>query len=567
MTRIHHKGTKDTKEENTEAVINRQALSSAFLLCALCVFVVTPVFAAPPSVTYLFPAGGQRGTTVEVSAGGTFERWPIQVRASNAGITAKAVKEKGKLIVTVAAAVEPGRHWLWLYDDQGASVAQPFMVGTLPEIREHEPNDDARAAQKLPFAAATVNGRFDKPGDVDCYSVSLQKGQTLVADFEGWANLRSPMDAILQVVSADGFVLEQNNDYHGLDPFIAFPAPKDGVYTVRTFAFPAVPDSSIRFAGGESYVYRLTLTTGGYADHPWPLAVARNRPDPVDLVGWNTPPAARRLAVNAGGLARHTAIDQPAVANRINVGVEPHACVVKPDSAEPFRIDPPMTVSGRLARPRAVDEYLLHGKKSQALTIRAESQEWSLPTSAVIRVTDSAGKELGRAEPAGLHSDTELAFSPPADGDYRLTVRDIYADGGPRFAYRLRVAPPEPNFAATVAVDRFAVVAGQVLDLPVVVQRLHGLTGEIAWSVEDLPPGVDATVDMGKDPAKVMVKLTAKPEATAAGPFRIVGRMKTATRAATAPLPAPFDGAPAVRMEWLWLTVTRPALPAKVGGF
>jgi hypothetical protein len=531
----------------------------------LCVLGASVARSAPPSATYLFPAGAQRGTTVEVTAGGVFERWPVHVRASSTGITAKPGKEKGKLTVTVAADVEPGTHWVWLYDEQGASVPQPFQVGTLPEVREHEPNDDARAAQKLPFAAVTVNGRLEKPGDVDCYALSLQKGQTLVAAFDGWATLRSPMDAILQVLSADGFVLAENNDFHGLDPFIAFPVPKDGTYVVRTFAFPAVPDSSIRFAGGESYVYRLTLTTGGYADHPWPLSVARIQPAPVEMVGWNIPPAARQLFMSADNSARHAVIGHPSIANLLRIGVESHTCVVRPDDAALFRLESPITVSGRLSRPHAVDRFILNCKKGQPLALRVESQEWSLPTAAVIRVADQAGKELAKAEPGGLHGDTDLSFTPPADADYLLTVRDIYAGGGPRHVYRLRVAPLEPDFVLAVAADRFAVAAGQALDLPVAVQRLNGFAGEVGLTIEDLPPGIEATVDVGKDPAKMVVKLRAKPEAIEAGPFHIVGRAKAGAsfaHAATAALPAPFDGAPAVRTEYLWLTVTRPAPPA-----
>jgi hypothetical protein len=539
---------------------------SAFFLCVLG---ASLVHSAPPSATYLFPAGAQRGTTVEITAGGAFERWPVRVRASSTGISAKPGKEKGKLTVTVAADTELGRHWLWLYDEQGASVPQPFLVGALPEVREQEPNDDFKAAQRLPFAAVTVNGRLAKPGDVDCYALSLQKGQTLVAAFEGWATLRSPMDAILQVLSADGFVLAENNDFHGLDPFIAFPVPKDGTYVVRTFAFPAVPDASIRFAGGESFVYRLTLTTGGYADHPWPLAVARNQSGSVEMVGWNISPAARHLSVSADNSARYAVVGHPGVANLLRIGVEPHPCVVRPDSPELFRLEPPIAVSGRLSRPHAVDRYILNCKKGRPLALRVESQEWGLPTAAVIRVADQAGKDLAKAEPGGLHGDTDLSFTPPADGDYLLTVRDIYAGGGPRHVYRLRVAPPEPDFLLTVAADRFAVAAGQALDLPVTVQRLNGFAGEVGLTIEDLPPGVEATVDVGKDPAKTVVTLTAKPDAVEAGPFRIVGRSKAGasiTHAATAALPAPFDGAPAVRTEYLWLTVTRPAPPTTPQG-
>ena len=97
------------------------------------------------------------------------------------------------------------------------------------------------------------------------------------------------MDAVLQVVSADGFVLAQNDDDVGRDPRIVFEAPAAGTYIVRLFAFPATPDSSIRFAGGSAFVYRLTLTTGGFLDHAFPLAVGRDGPRAVEAIGWNIP--------------------------------------------------------------------------------------------------------------------------------------------------------------------------------------------------------------------------------------------------------------------------------------
>src|SRR5581483_10130568 len=106
---------------------------------------------------------------------------------------------------------------------------------------EKEPNDDYRHAQPLD-KSCVVNGRLEKTGDVDCFAIHLTRGQTLVASMEANRTLGSPMDAVLQVVSARGTVLEENNDYHELDPQLMFTAPADGTYVVRTFAFPAVPD-------------------------------------------------------------------------------------------------------------------------------------------------------------------------------------------------------------------------------------------------------------------------------------------------------------------------------------
>jgi hypothetical protein len=496
-----------------------------------------------------------------MTAAGAFERWPVQGTASDPGISLRAGKDKGRLSVTVASGVEPGRHWIWLHDEQGASVPQPFLVGTLPETIEREPNNEVKSAQKVSLPVV-VNGRLEKANDVDCYSVSLKKGQTLVAAFEGWATLRSPMDAVLQVLSSDGFVVAENNDFHGLDPFIAFDVSRDGVYMVRAFAFPAVPDTTIRFSGGDNYVYRLTLTTGGYADYAYPLAVERKKPGVVDMVGWNIPEGARRIAIISPPAADWATVADLEVANTVRVRVETHQCLQRPEGGEDFALEPPVTVTGRLARLQAVDQFHLHGKKGQTLDIRAESQSLGLPVTAVINVADSAGKVIGKGEPGDLHGDTALALTFPADGAYWLTVRDKYANSGPRLVYLLRVTPPKPDFALTVTTDRFALVAGKTLDVPVNVQRVNGFAGEIDVSAEGLPPGVEARPQPGKDPAKITLKLTATADAKDSVSFRIVGRAKAGPKpghVATAPLPAPFEGAPAMRIEHLWLTITRPA--------
>ena len=119
---------------------------------------------------------------------------------------------------------------------------RPFIAGTLPEVMEKEPNDDFKKPHALD-GSCVVNGKLEKVGDVDCFAVTLKKGQTLVASLEAHNTLRSPMDAMLQVLSADGFVLEENNDFHGLDPQLAFTAKKDGTYIARVYAFPAQPDA------------------------------------------------------------------------------------------------------------------------------------------------------------------------------------------------------------------------------------------------------------------------------------------------------------------------------------
>jgi hypothetical protein len=526
--------------------------------------VVNPSFAAPPVINYLFPAGAQRGTTVEVTASGNFERWPVQCWASGHGVEAKAAADKSKLMVTVAPDATLGTYYLRLYDDQGASGLRPFLVGTLPEVREQEPNDDARKPQALPGSSVTVNGRLEKNGDVDCFAVPLRQGQILVASLEAHATLRSPMDGLLQVLSADGFVLAHGDDDHGLDPRVVFPVPKDGTYVVRTFAFPATPDASIRFAGGDTFIYRLTLTTGGFADYPFPLAVARSAPGEIELVGWNLPGAAKKLPVPVEGNEDSATLSHPALANTVPVRLEPHPCLVKPSGgagkSEPFALAPPIAVSGRLDRPRATDTYRIAAKKGQPLHFRLDSKSLGLPLTAVLRLTDEASQQLATAEAKALDKDPELTFTPPQDGPVLLTVRDLHRGGGPRYAYRLRVTPPEPDFVLSVKADRFTLTPGQPLRVPVTVERKNGLQSEIDLTVEGLAPGVETRTlpTDPKSPAQSVIEFSTG-DGGPSSAFRIVGKSRgqpglthTATVAVAELGTTTSD---------LWLTVTKP--PAK----
>src|SRR3954447_16176264 len=89
--------------------------------------------AAPPTLEAIYPPGGQCGQTVEVAVAGTFDRWPVGVWVDGQGVEAKAGKERGKVFVTVAADAAPGARRLRLYDEEGASVVRPFVIGVLPE--------------------------------------------------------------------------------------------------------------------------------------------------------------------------------------------------------------------------------------------------------------------------------------------------------------------------------------------------------------------------------------------------------------------------------------------------
>ena len=538
-----------------------QRFSPAVLIAGL--FGSACASAKPPTLTELFPPGAGRGQSVAVSGSGTFDHWPVKAWIEGRGVEIRAEKEKGKLTAVVAADAPPGLRWVRLYDGDGATALRPFIVGVLPEAIEVEPNDEPKAPQWLAAFSCTVNGRLARTGDVDGFGVDLKRGQSLVASVEASRHLGSPMDAVLQVVSREGSVLAQNDDDIGPDPMIVFEAPAAGLYVVRLFAFPAKPDSSIRFAGGRDYVYRLTLTTGGFIDYAFPLAVGPSGPAVVEAIGWNIPAAARFLPIDDSDARElftvsHASLAGTALVRRMlfasTVEIEPN------DLSRPQTIASPRILSGRIDPPGDHDVFRIVLRKNEKRVIRVESRALGRPLDPTLRMLDPAGKRLAEVDDSGRNDrDLERSVTAPADGEYRLVVRDLNERGGPRYAYLLSVLEPRPDFSLSLTSDRFDLTPGKLTKINVAVQRKDGLAEPIEIAAVDLPAGVTAprvTSKPGDSSARSVVLELSAEDCSCPGPFRIVGSTAGGariSRAATA-LIAGFEA----KTDQPWLTIRWP---------
>lgn len=518
-------------------------------LCALCAL-GGELFSDPPSMTYLFPAGAKAGTTVTVKVGGTFEKWPVSFVSDDDQLKFECGKAKGELKVTAGAKAAPGWHEIRAVSPEGVSSPRVFLVGGIDEILEKEPNDEIGKAQAVTLPTV-VNGQLGKSGDVDCFAVSLKAGETLVAALEANRTLRSPMDAILQIVSPEGFVLHHDHDTVGLDPRAVFRAATTGTVLVRVFAFPEKPDSSIRFMGGDDYVYRLTLTTGGFADYTWPLAVEAGKPGQVHFVGPNLTEA-KPVEVPQGPPGRVTLSSHNGTST-VPVLREPHPCPALGTITAP--LTPPFTLSGRLDTPGSIAIIDVAAKKGERFTIQPLSRELGFATTPLVRVLDETGTQLARGEPSKPETDPTVTLAARVDGTYRIEVRDLFGHGSPRHVFLLRVLPITPDFELSVPTDRLVLTPGKPNDVVVTIVSKNGFRDDVEVAGEGLPSTVTA-VSVGEPTKKganrtVTLRFTAK-SAVAATRFRIVGRTqgeKSLTRTATAIVPE----LPEPAME-IWLT-------------
>ncbi|WP_298867646.1 PPC domain-containing protein [uncultured Gimesia sp.] len=542
---------------------------------------ITQVIAAPPSVSYLNPAGGQVGQKVDVTVDKTLGTAPVSVWTSAPGlkvvIPEKPAKGKEKQFsIQIDAKARPGLYWLRFHNAEGASGIRPFLVGTLPEQPETEPNNDLAHAQKYKQPSVTINGVLSKSGDVDTYQVVMKKGETLVASLTANEQLGSPMDGVLQILNHRGTLLSHIDDTLWFDPRIVFTAPADGTYYIRTFAFPADPNSTIRFAGAASYIYRLTLSTGPFVDHSLPLAYHYETAKPVKLEGWNLTDSLKSLRPVAEHSDGKALVSHPQLANWLKIPLSPTPVLLESKDSQQEKgqsLSIPSSVTGKISKPEEIDVYRFTAKKGEDLTFQIDSHTLGYPLDAHLKLFDAKGKLLKEIDdPIRNYFDARLIYKIPADGEYHLHVTDRFQHGGFRYIYLLSIQPSITDFKLQTSAEQFTLTTGgKPLEIEVTINRLSPrFSDDIEISLVGLPKGATCKPIIskvkGKTEKSVKLKLEAKPETVFQGPLEIKGtslKDKSKTHVATAVIkgisPKRNTARPKsdLQLPYLWLTIKK----------
>ena len=372
------------------------------LSCLSLVLAAGIAWGEPPTLSYVFPAGGQRGKTVSLRAGGLFlhEECPFEVdgpglQASKSLKRIETLWFEGPLLplpasqqtedypqdmsgrISIAADAPLGVRRCRVWTSQGAAPSVKFVVGDLPEIVEEEL--DGEAPPVLVQPPVTINGRIFPRENVDVWTIKARKGEAYTCTVNA-ARLGSPLDARLEVYDAANRLLAENDDAHGLDPALRFTAPADGMYQVR------IRDSSWR--GGQAFVYRLSIVTGPFVDRVFPLGGRRGETLKLDLFGRTLPSPTAEVALPKEGDSWTT--DVP------GKSVEPiHLDLDDVPEAIEGRGDPkathstPVMLNGRIGAPGEIDEWSLTVKKGEPLyaeTSRREPPGSGSPLDAVVTV-------------------------------------------------------------------------------------------------------------------------------------------------------------------------------------
>lgn len=496
-------------------------LRSLFCSSALVLSLAIAVPAAEPPnygcgrLDSIFPAGGQVGQTVDIELTGNngglqgakdlVIDGPPGVTAAEVKTDANGVKVQAKLIIAPDAV--PGRRRLRVVNERsGLTCFGWFVVGRLPEAIEKEPNQDVPQEVTIPVV---VNGRVNPAADVDAYVFTAKAGQKLVAavashaiDAHGQYKDYGYADASLQITDEKGKVLAEADDTIGLDPLIEFVPPADGKYVAR------VQLSGYR--GFPEAIYRLTLGEVPVVTSVFPPGGRRGTSVDVEFFGPNVPPGTRRkIDIPATGpvpvdyifpeLATAGDHDVPFALGELPeaVEVEPNGT---PETCTPITI--PGLINARFNEPGDVDWYKLTLKAGQKVWLDVQAhRHLRSPADSLLQVYDSEGKlvaenddDLTPMDYMSIHdhktTDSQLLFTAPKAGEYKVKLVEQSGVGGQRSVYRFSASEAVPDFKMLLFPDAVPVWGpGSTAALLVRIDRLADFNETVDLTVEGLPPG------------------------------------------------------------------------------
>ena len=545
----------------------------------------------------VFPPGAQAGTNVDVTVTSGLELEEIsRLLFNHPGINAapkmqnvggKEVPLANQFVVTVAGDVPPGNYEVRTIGFFGISNPRTFVVGVQKELNETEPNN-AREQAGLIEINQTVNGRINGATDVDWFKFAGKAGQRLLVECVA-RRLDSRLDAALEIYNSTGKRLDfARKNLFSQDSILDVSIPADGEYFVKLYDFT--------YAGGEDYSYRLTVTSGPYIDFITPAAGVPGSNAQYTLYGRNLPggqPAGiashgrplEKLVVNIPLPPVSDLLDPKLVLEPFSAGIDavPYSIAspygpsnvvmvqlgtttpvleVEPNDkgAQAQKITVPGEVDGQFQTRGDVDCFQFDAKAKDAYWVEVIAHRAGASIDPVlvidqVKTNDKGEETLTRISALDddpnnplanlfdtLNDDNVVKFVAPADGVFRITMRERYGNTKQDLGvYRLIIRKETPDFrVAAVATtltppgQRQAAPSGITLRrgdnyaIQVIALRRDGFAGPINVTAEGLPPGVTCRdISIGVAPPSGVLVFTSAEDAPAwAGTIRLVAKAR-----------------------------------------
>jgi hypothetical protein len=442
--------------------------------------------------------------------------------------------------VRIAPDADPGDHEIRLSTLKGVTNPLIFQVGAIREysakpirtspqqvlgkevqaLRKRGAKDGDRDVQ-LP---CTVNGQIG-PGEINRFHFQAKKGQQLVLAAQCRCLIPYIADAVpgwFQGVIAlyDSKGREVAFGGSKPDPIILFKVSEDGSYTL------AIHDSLYR--GREDFIYRVRMGTQPYITSHFPLGGQVGVPTTVSFEGVNFPDAMRQQAVNfdSPGIHELTIRDAGFVSNEVPFVVDslPSVMEIEDNNTEQNAqvVTNGVIINGRIESPDDVDMFRVEGKAGETLVVEVMARRLGSPLDSFVTVTDGQGKLIALNDDCmdfgdGVnthHADSYLSVRLPASGAYFIRLADRAQKGGPEYAYRLRISPPQPDFELRLVPSSLALRYNSGAPITVYALRKDDYDGPIQLRLDNPPPGIAAqpvVIPKGQTVGRLMIRTAPYP--------------------------------------------------------
>ena len=486
-------------------------------------------------------------------------------------------------LVSIDKDVKPGRYEVRSHGKYGLSNPRTFIVSNQTEMLEIEPNgqnelpqwttDDGgkqtNAATELTFPVV-ANGRSNSTADVDWFRFNARKDRHLLIN--GYAKrIDSQMDLVITLFHRNGQVIQRSRPIEAGDPLISVQLPDDGEYFIK------VHDTLFRT--GNNFYYRLDVGSKPHLDFVFPPAGRAGSNELYTVYGTNLPDGTMSNW-SVDGCRLEEALVHITVPDNIHDRLEytsligPHQGGIdgtefrmgdsnpilmaaasaplvyeeddndNPDTCQELTL--PCEVAGQFFPKRDVDWFSFRASKGDAWAIDLISHRIGVasdPSLLVqrIEITDDGPPKItdiqfiddlpvsnsrtqsGRHEFDYRTTDPQYLFTAPADGTYRVMVKDAVSSvkSDPRLVYRLAIRKPKPDFRIVAvpsgSTGSMLLRRGGRKELNVFAFRKDGFDGEITVTCTGLPAGVTSDeIIIGPGNSTGTIILTTAEDAAAA---------------------------------------------------
>ena len=465
-----------------------------------------------PMISHVTPVAVQRGKTAEVTVEGTMNFHGVHTfLIEGKGVMAQVIAPppvKGdalpvvrsvKLKVTVGPDAALGVREFRLASTLGISTLGQMLITDDPVILEAGDNNTPAKAQPI-VVPCVVSGRIEAAEDVDCFRFQAKAGQTITCEVfcarieDKIHDLQKHADPLIALYDREGRELASSDDAIFADPLMSYTIKQDGEYILQ------IRDA--KYDGDPRWVYALAVTDKPYVSQIYPLAMNPGQTVSIEPIG------SARLVQPRVDFKAPMELGIHDVQLRVGKDLtNPVACIVTPlplvleqepndTPGEANRIPIPCGVNGRIGKKRDLDHFAFKATKGKAIRFEVFARRFGTtltsPLDSMIDVLNAQGAIVASNDDA-FGKDSALVFTPNADGEYVIRIRDLNSKGGDGFVYYLEADWAKPDFTLKCDPSKAMIGPGGHAAWFVQVTRANGFTGPVKVDINGLPSQVTAS--------------------------------------------------------------------------